>query len=207
MTDQKRRYRMNARAESQQATRQRITEAAVMLHGTVGPSRTSMSAVAVHAGVERSTLYRHFPDETRLFEACSAHWQSLHPLPELERWAAIQDPDERLRTALTELYAYYTGAESMLTNIVRDVDSMEAVQQQFSRFVDYVEAARTTLLADRRHRGRAAHSARAAVGHALAFTTWRSLVREQGCTTAEAVDLMCGLVTATSPPRPISSRS
>ncbi len=93
MTDQKRRYRMNARAESQRATRLRITEAAVELHGTLGPSRTSMSAVAEHAGVERSTLYRHFPDEGKLFEACSAHWRGFqHPLPDLDRWRTIDDP-------------------------------------------------------------------------------------------------------------------
>ena len=207
MTDQKRRYRMNARAESQQATRLRITEAAVALHGTLGPSRTSMSAVAEHAGVERSTLYRHFPNEGKLFEACSAHWRGLHPLPHLDGWAAIDDPAERMRHALTELYAYYAGAEPMLTNIVRDLDSMEPLRRQFGRFLDYLEAARATLLAGRRHRGRAALTVRAAVGHALAFTTWRSLVREQGCTTAEAVELMCGLVAKASPPRRVSSRS
>ena len=207
MTDQKRPYRMNARAESQQATRQRITEAAVALHGTLGPSRTSMSAVAEHAGVERSTLYRHFPNEGKLFEACSAHWRGLHPLPDLDRWRAIDDPAERLRTALTELYAYYTGAEPMLTNILRDVDSIEALRRQFARFPDYLEAARATLLAGRRHRGRAAHTVHAAVGHALGFTTWRSLVREQGCTTAEAVELMCALAATASPTRRVSSRS
>jgi AcrR family transcriptional regulator len=207
MTDQKRRYRMNARAESQQATRLRITEAAVELHGTLGPSRTSMSAVAEHAGVERSTLYRHFPDEGRLFEACSAHWRSLHPLPDLDRWRDIDDPAELLRTALTELYAYYAGAEPMLTNILRDVDSMEALRRQFAGFLDYVEAARATLLAGRHHRGRAAKTMRAAIGHALAFTTWRSLVREQGCTAAEAVELMCALAATASTPRRVSSRS
>ncbi len=205
MTDQKRPYRMNARAESQQATRLRITEAAVALHGTLGPSRTTMSAVAEQAGVERSTLYRHFPDEGKLFEACSAHWRGFHPLPDLDRWRTIDDPAERLRTALTELYAYYAGAEPMLTNILRDVDSMEPLRRQFARFVDYLEAARATVLAGRSHRGHTAHTVGAAVGHALAFTTWRSLVREQGCTAADAVELMCGL--AASPPRRLSSRS
>ncbi len=82
MTDEKRPYRMKARAELQERTRQRITESAMELHGTLGPSRTSLSAVAKHAGVRRSTLYRHFPDEASLFVACSSHWGSQHPLPD-----------------------------------------------------------------------------------------------------------------------------
>ena len=193
MTDQKRRYRMKARAELQERTRQRITESAVELHGTLGPSRTSMSAVAQHAGVRRSTLYRHFPDEAALFVACSGHWAAQHPLPDLEGWAAVQDPGERLRTALTELYAYYDQAEPMLSNILRDLDLVDAVRQQFAMFLGYMEAAHATLIAGRRGRGRAVRRAQAAVGHAMAFTTWRSLVREQGCTLEEAVDLMCRL--------------
>jgi AcrR family transcriptional regulator len=193
MPDGKRQYRMNARAESQQATRRRITDSAVELHGTLGPARTSMSAIAAHAGVRRSTLYRHFADEGEVFQACTAHWLSENPLPEIARWAAMRDPDERLHYALTELYAFYGRAESMLSNILRDVDSMEVVRQQFAQVVAYMEAAQTTLLAGRPKRGRRASSVRAAVGHAMAFTTWRSLVREQGCTASEAVELMCRL--------------
>src|ERR1017187_8238784 len=103
MTDQSRPYRMKRRAESQQQTRLRITESAVELHGTLGPSRTSMSAVAEHAGVRSSTLYRHFPDEAALFTACNAHWMADNPPPDLGGWAAHEDPDERLRVALREL--------------------------------------------------------------------------------------------------------
>ena len=94
MTDQKRPYRMKRRAELEQATRRRITESAVELHGSLGPARTSMSAVAEHAGVRRSTLYRHFPDEMALFEACTAHWRAANPVPDLASWAAIEDPDD-----------------------------------------------------------------------------------------------------------------
>src|SRR5881392_2669885 len=100
MTDQKRPYVKKRRAELEQSTRRRITESAVELHGTLGPSRTSISAVAEHAGVRRSTLYRHFPDEAALFAACSAHWAAANPPPDLARWAAIGAPDERLQTAL-----------------------------------------------------------------------------------------------------------
>src|ERR1035437_5650728 len=104
MADQTRTYRMQRRAESQRETRERITESAAELHGTLGPSRTSLSAIAAHAGVRRSTLYRHFADEAALFAACTAHWMTANPVPDLARWAAIADPDERLRVALAELY-------------------------------------------------------------------------------------------------------
>src|SRR5436305_11859105 len=104
MPDEKRPYRKKRRAEQEQATRQRITESAVELHGRLGPSRTSISAVAEHAGVRRSTLYRHFADEATLFAACTAHWMASNPVPDLGHWAAISDPDKRLLVALQELY-------------------------------------------------------------------------------------------------------
>jgi AcrR family transcriptional regulator len=196
MTDEKRPYRMTARAEAQDRTRLRITESAVELHGTLGPARTSMSEVARRAGVRRSTLYRHFPDEAALFVACSGHWAAQHPLPDLEGWAAIPDPGERLRRALTELYAFYEGAEPMLSNLLRDQDVVEAVRVQFALFLGYMDAAHATLMTGRRGRGRPGHRTKAAVGHALAFTTWRSLVRHQGCTRSEAVELMSRLAGA-----------
>ena len=190
VTDQKRRYRMSARAELQRATRERIAASAAELHETLGPSLASMSAIAERAGVQRSTLYRHFPDEASLFEACTAHWMNEHPLPEIQRWAAVDDPDERLHRALIELYDYYEGAEPMLSNILRDLDRMEAVQRQFAQFAEYMHAAHAALMAGRSARGRRLHVTRAAIGHAIAFTTWRSLVREQQCTRTEAIDMM-----------------
>src|ERR1700760_2641998 len=113
MTDEPRTYRMRARAESQAETRRRITESAVALHGTIGPARTSMSAVAEHAGVRRSTLYRHFSDEAALFDACSAHWAAENPPPDITAWARTSDPDQRLEQALSELYAYYARTAPM----------------------------------------------------------------------------------------------
>src|SRR6476469_5872322 len=120
MTDEKRPYRMKARAQAQDATRLRITESAVALHGTLGPARTSMSAVAEHAGVRRSTLYRHFPNEAALFDACTAHWAAENPPPDLAAWSAIGEPAERLRRALEDLHAYYGRTEQMLDNLFRD---------------------------------------------------------------------------------------
>ena len=194
MTDQKRPYRMQRRAELEEATRRRITESAEELHGTVGPSRTSISAVAERAGVRRSTVYRHFPDEFALFAACSAHWMAANPRPDLDRWAAIEDPDERLRSSLQELYAFYRRTEGMLSNLLRDEATVPAVRQRFQGFHDYIAAARDTLMAGRGTRGRARGRVRASLGHAVAFTTWRSLAREQGLDDPAAADLMCRLV-------------
>jgi AcrR family transcriptional regulator len=190
MTDQKRPYRMKKRAELEAATRRRITESAVALHGTVGPARTTMSAVAEHAGVRRSTLYRHFPDETSLFAACSAHWAAQHPVPDIEAWAGIEDPDERLRAALDALYPYYRQTAPMMENLLRDETASEALRQNFGRYRGYIAAARAALM-----RGRPRRKAlSAAIGHALAFHTWRSLALDEGLDDAQAAALMCRLV-------------
>src|SRR6478672_3356810 len=134
MTDQPRKYRMSRRAESQRETRRRITESAVELHGTLGPAHTTMSAVAEHAGVRRSTLYRHFPDEGALFDACSAHWSAANPPPDLAAWAAIDDPDARLQTALDELYAFYGRTEGMLDKLFRDEATEPLIRERFAAF-------------------------------------------------------------------------
>jgi AcrR family transcriptional regulator len=194
MPDKTRSYRMRRRAESQQQTRLRITESAVALHGTVGPARTSISAVAAHAGVRRSTVYRHFPDEAALFDACSAHWAAANPPPDLDAWSAIDGPDERLRVALGELYAFYRRTEPMLDNLFRDETTMPLVQERFTAFRDYFAAARDTLLAGCNQRGAARRRTRAVLGHAIAFSTWKSLVRDQGLNDADAATLMRALV-------------
>ena len=196
MSSETRTYRKRRRAESEEQTRLRITESAVHLHGTLGPARTSMSAVAEHAGVQRSTLYRHFADDAELFEACSAHWAARNPPPRLDEWAAIDDPDERLRRALTDLYAYYGRTEGMIAVLLRDEAVMPEVQRRFAGFHGMLAAARDILLAGRGLRGAAKTRTTAALGHALAFGTWRSLVREQGLPDAEAADLMRALVDA-----------
>jgi AcrR family transcriptional regulator len=196
MTDQPRPYRMQRRAESQEQTRRRITESAVELHGTVGPSRTSLSAVAAHAGVRRSTLYLHFADEAALFDACTAHWAAANPLPDLAAWAMVDDPDERLSTALAELYAFYGRTEAMLENLFRDEVTVPIVGECFAALRGYFAAAADTLMAGRKLRGAAKRRTRAVLGHAIAFSTWKSLVREQGLDDDDAVELMRALVGA-----------
>src|SRR4051812_20421479 len=191
MPDEKPPYRMKKRAELEEATRRRITESAVALHGTVGPARTSVSALAEHAGVRRSTVYRHFPDEASLFAACTAHWMEANPVPDIGGWAGIADPDERLRAALTALYPYYRRTAGMMENLIRDEPVSELVQKHSAAYRGYIDAARETLLRGRTSRGRE----RAAIGHALAFATWRSLTLDEGLDDGQAVQLVTRLVT------------
>jgi len=194
MAVETRKYEKKRRAELEAETRRRITETAVELHGTVGPARTSISAIAEKAGVRRSTVYRHFPDEAALFDACSSHWEAANPVPDMAAWAAIGDPDERLRTALYELYAYYRRTEPMMENLHRDEVTVPLVAERFAGYHGYIAAARDLLMGGRPRRGRPRDEARAAIGHALAFPTWQSLTRDQGLADARAVDMMCRLV-------------
>lgn len=196
MTDKTRPYEMRRRAEAQRETRLRITESAVELHGTVGPSRTTMSAVAAHAGVRRSTLYRHFPDESALFDACSAHWSAANPPPDPTPWVAIEPMDVRLATALADLYAFYGRNSQMLENLFRDEHTVATVRERFAAFHFHLGAILEILMTGRRLRGSARRRVRAALGHAISFSTWRSLVVEQGLDATEACRLMCALVDA-----------
>src|SRR5919198_107380 len=102
----KRKYELKKRAETQLETRRRIVEAAIELHTTKGPARTSLSEVARLAGVQRHTLYRHFPDERSLGLACSGLYAERNPLPDVEPWLALQG-EKRVRRGLSELYAFF----------------------------------------------------------------------------------------------------
>lgn len=196
MTDQKRPYKMRRRAEQEEETRLRITESAMELHGTVGPARTSISAVAERAGVRRSTVYRHFPDEAALFSACSAHWMALNAPPDLEVWAAIEDSEARLAIALNALYAYYGRTEGMLDKLLRDAATVPVVDELMGAFRAFLEVATETLVKGRKSRGKARRRERAAIGHALAFHTWQDLSRTQGLDADGAAELMMRLVAA-----------
>jgi len=199
MTDEKRTYRMQRRAELQEETRRRITESAVELHGTIGPAQTSMSAVADRAGVRRSTVYRHFPNEAALFDACSAHWAAANPPPDLGSWATVRDPDERLRFAIDQLYAYYRRNEGMFDNLFRDETAVPIVAERFAAFRGYVEAAAEALMTGRGLRGARRRRTAAALGHAVAYSTWKSLAVEQGLTDAEACELVRSLLIPAAP--------
>jgi AcrR family transcriptional regulator len=195
-----RKYELRQRATSQAETRERIVEATVALHGSVGPSRTTISAIAVQAGVQRLTVYRHFPDERSLFQACSSHWRLENPPPDPGTWAALDDPAERLETALAEIYAYFRRTEQMIANIRRDRPESPVIQEVGAPLVRYWELVRKTLTRGWKVRGRRRKLTVAAIGHAIDFDTWRSLVRSQGLDDREAVELMVQLSCAASSP-------
>lgn len=194
MSDQKRPYRMSRRAELEQQTRRRITESTIALHAELGPARTSISAIAERAGVRRSTVYRHFPDENALLMACSSHWRAANPPPDPRVWAAIEDPTRRTQTALRDLYAFYRRTQGMYASLFRDEPVVPIVQRLLRDFYGYLHTGQDALMAGRGLRGRAAARTRAAIGHALAFQTWSSLTHGQGLADDDAVALMCLLV-------------
>ena len=196
MSDQKRPYRMKRRAELEELTRRRITESAVALHEEVGPAHTSIAAIAERAGVRRSTVYRHFPNEDALFDACSSHFRAANPAPDVGAWAEIEDPAERTERALRDLYAFYGRTHKMYSSLFRDEQLVPNVQRRLRDFHGYLDRAEDALMAGRKLRGRTARRTRAAIAHALVFTTWRSLSEELGLGDDEAVALMCALVDA-----------
>ena len=182
-------------------TRRRITKAAVELHGTVGPARTTLSAVAERAGVQRHTVYRHFPSDAALFEACSAHYFTAHPLPDSTSWHAVGDPNERLAHALDELYAYYERTEPMLSNVLRDVEFVDAIRPTLLPFEDFLTEMTEILAAGVPARGRRRKLLVAALRYALDFQTWRSLTSNGRITRGEAVELVSALVEAAATSR------
>jgi AcrR family transcriptional regulator len=182
-------YRMQKRAEQVDDTRQRIIEATIRLHGTVGPAHTTVAGIARDAGVTRLTVYRHFPNDEAIFAACSAHWLAGQIPPNPGAWSEIGDPIERLRAGLDDLYRFYRDGEGMLTRVYRDRDAMPEGRR---RALDERDGlVRRVLLEpfespDRR--------LRAVIGHAASFATWRSLCVEHDLTNPEAVEAMVTLV-------------
>lgn len=194
MSDQRRPYRMTRRAELEDETHTRITESAVALHEELGPARTTISAVAERAGVRRSTVYRHFPTEDDLFAACSSHWRAEHPPPDIDAWAGIESPSHRTQVALRELYGFYGRTHGMYDSLLRDEPLVPAVRRRLQDFHGYLAAIQDVLMGGRGLRGKAARRTRAAIGHAIAFPTWRSLTIEQGLAEDDAVLLMSRFV-------------
>ena len=185
-------YTLRKRADAMAATRERITEAAMDLHGSVGPSRTTITAVAERAGVQRQTVYRHFATEEDIFAACSSHFAELHPRPDAAAWRAIADPERRLAQALDELYAFYEQTGDMWVNIFRDEPLVPAIGPNLARFRGYLDDAAGALAAGRPAPDRAVLLA--AARHAVDFHTWRSLALEGGLSRSQAVELASAMV-------------
>lgn len=172
-----RRYKLKERALSQQETRERIVEATVALHQDPGPRATTISAIAERAGVQRLTVYRHFPTDASLFEACSTHWNAANPLPDPANWATISDPKKRAATAILALYRYFRASRRMLASVLRDAPSVELVEKALKPFRNYL-----TQLADDLSAafaaGARAPSLRVTLSHAVQFETWDALTRD-----------------------------
>jgi AcrR family transcriptional regulator len=194
VSSEKRKYELRARAEKQEETRQRIVEATAELHQEVGPAQTTVAEIARRAGVNRVTVYNHFPEESELFAACQAHFLSGHPLPDFAGALALADPAERVRGVLLELYRSYRRTEPMTAKVLRDRATMPALDALMAQTLDAMQTELTRALsAGLRRRGTAARRTRAALALALDFWTWQRLAHE-GLSDDEAAELMARLV-------------
>ena len=184
---------MRRRAEQVDETRQRITEAAVRLHTSIGPGRTTISGVAEEAGVTRLTVYRHFEDLDALFVACMGHWSATNPGPDLESWIAMRPLEARAARAFVELYAWYEARHEELFPIYRDQAAMpDSAQRSMVAQFDAVAMAVVGTGPD--IPARQAAIAR----HLVDFWTWRSLVVERGLTVEEASSAAVAMLLAVS---------
>jgi AcrR family transcriptional regulator len=183
----KRKYLLQRRAERMAETRRRIAHAAVELHASIGPVAATITAIAERAGVQRHTVYSHFPDEHSLFRACVTHGLSLWPLPDPSRWQELGNPQRRLATALDELYGYFERTEPMWTNVSRDLPALPALAKANAPVFAHWGAMRRALVSGWPARGRRRRALNAVVGHFLAFATWRSFARDEGLPRKEVV--------------------
>jgi|1186.fasta_scaffold32945_2 AcrR family transcriptional regulator len=187
-----RKYELKKRAERQQETRQRIAEAALALHSEQGPLRTTISAIADRAGVQRHTVYSHFPDELSLYMACSGVFAESNPVPAADALRAISDPKERLRAGLADLYQWFEGGEHLIAHLVREMGDDPVSQEVFELRQGAHLRALHAALADGVVGGRGHARARtaAALDLALDFQTWQTLTRGSGLSRDQAVEVM-----------------
>jgi AcrR family transcriptional regulator len=187
----KRPYTLRKRAEQQAETRQRIVEAAVDLHGSIGPAQTTFSMVAERAGVQRHTLYAHFPDERSLLTACSGFTLERDPLPYADPWRGIANAEERLRIGLEDIYAWYARNAQLAGCVLRDAEH-HALTREISemRMGPYLAAWRDVL-----GQGLDAKQ-RAMLELALSYHSWRTLVLQAGMDEPSAVAAMVRAITS-----------
>lgn len=189
-------YRKKKRARQEQETRRRITEAAVELHRTEGPARAAISEIAKRAGVSRMTVYSHFPSEADLFMACSTHWAARNPFPDPTAWAGIEDPRERLGTALAEMYRWYDDKQDMMGKVFRDLGTVESLAEVMDElWSPYVRQIVDTLAAGWARQSSHADQLTAALNLVLDFGTWQSLTGS-GLSNDAAADLATRMVSA-----------
>jgi AcrR family transcriptional regulator len=191
-------YELKKRAERQEETRLRIARATLELHEILGPALTTRSAIAERAGVTRPTVYSHFPDDLSLGKACSSLGLAENPPPDPGHWEEISDPEQRLRVALAELYAYFRRRERLLANVLRDAErEWEAkphVREIMEPLVEHWERMKETLAAGWKVGEDYPQPLPGAIGLALDFETWHTMVSKQSLTDEQALDLMVGMV-------------
>jgi AcrR family transcriptional regulator len=189
----KRPYRKRKRAQAEEETRRRITEAAVELHGTVGPANTKVTEVAERAGVSRMTVYNHFPTDADLFLACSTHWAIQNPLPDPSGWIETEDPAARVVSALDELYGWYARKRGMLEKVLRDaplVPSLgELMDGYWGGYMDDVVSALSRGWSGEREDDGALQATLRVVAD---FHTWRTL-SESGLSNASAAEVAAAM--------------
>ena len=189
---EKRKYELKKRAERLADTRRRITEATVELHRTVGPAATQINEIARRAGVQRMTVYNHFPDESSLLTACSAHWRALHPSPDLAQWRAVVAPGARLRRGLRELYAWYRETEPMTAHVLRDAELVPTLRPIVERgLLRYLSEAQRVLTEPFEAVGLRQERIDAAARGAIDVHLWRALAPLGD---ADAAELAAALV-------------
>jgi len=200
-------YELKKRAERQEQTRLRIARATLELHEILGPALTTRSAIAERAGVTRPTVYSHFPDELSLGKACSSLDLSENPLPDPVRWEEISDPEERLRSALTDLYSYFHRREQLWANVLRDQEllysnddpeALEADAEIMGPIHLHWEQMKETIAAGWGPSEGIPQLLLGAIGFALDFQAWRAMVRTQGMSDEQAIELMVGMVRCTA---------
>jgi AcrR family transcriptional regulator len=189
-----RNYDMRRRAKRQDETRQRIVEATVELHKSIGMARTTISAIAEKAGVQRLTVYRHFPDERALFSACTGHYMGANPPPDPASWTQVANPKERLKMALAEVYAYHRRTEPIMANVIRDAPVHPLTREMAEPYFQLWERMQYVLVTGWGVEDERLALLLAALGHALDFQTWRSLVWQQGLNDEQAIEVMVGMV-------------
>jgi AcrR family transcriptional regulator len=189
--NRKRVYTLKRRAENQADTRRRIVEATVDLHSELGPARTSVSAIAERAGVQRHTVYAHFPTERNLALACSGLALERDPLPDVKAWRTVDDPELRIRRGLTEVYAWYGRNSALAACVLRDAEvhalTREMAQLRIGARMEEFQRALASGF-------RPSRTLQAALTLALAFNTWRSLVEDSKLSASAAVDLVASAV-------------
>jgi AcrR family transcriptional regulator len=127
-----RKYSMDKRTAVVEETRRRIVEATRQLHNEQGIAATSMQDIAARADVALGTVYRHFPSLDELIPACGGLNLELNPLPTPRLFEGVDDPRERLRLLLSELYANYQRGERQYAVGFAEQDNLPVLK----RFMD-----------------------------------------------------------------------